>query len=74
MELLTQKLQRPQGLCTSVANSDVENFSVMLHIVNSFLNNASLERASRTEDNWEQVVYLPMNFEHYRYREVIHSS
>lgn len=73
MELLTQKLQRPQGLCTSLANSDIENFSVMLHIVNTFLSKGSLERASRTEENWEQVVYLPMDFEHYRYREVIHS-
>jgi hypothetical protein len=64
---LDEKIRRPQGVCTSVANKLIDNMLIVGHIMGTF-SVCELERASRTADDWEPVTDLPMNFETYRYR------
>ena len=68
MSFQIEKAHQPDGLCTSIANDDIENFSVMLGLINLYLGKTVLERATRTEQNWEEVTDLPMDFATYRYR------
>lgn len=63
-----EKLRRKQGLATTVARSHEDNVAVIKVIVDAYLGNFGMERASRTRDNWEHVMGVPMDFEQYRYR------
>lgn len=65
---LQAKLEREQGLCTSVAHSQAENVARVRFILSAFESFLPLERAHRTFDDWQRVDDPPMNFEDYRYR------
>jgi hypothetical protein len=65
---LQKKLDRPDGLCTSVAKNDEENAARINFILNAAINDRCLQMAPRSASEWETVHGLPMNFSSFRYR------
>lgn len=64
---LETKLNREDGLCTSLRNTDIENFLIMTFIGNAYISGVQLEKCSRVSDTWHSVNSLPMDF-NLRYR------
>lgn len=68
MANLAEKLERETGLATSIKNSPIENFTVIIYIMNAYLSGTPLQFSHRAEDSWENVLDLPTNFENFCYR------
>ena len=67
-EALQAKLERANGLCTSVAKSEVVNANRIWFILNASIDGESLQCACRSSDDWRDVDGLPMDFASLRYR------
>jgi len=65
---LLEKLQRPSGLCTSVCKNRSENADRIKAILDASLDDQLLQKASRSNDDWNDVHGLPMDFKSFRYR------
>lgn len=68
-EILEKKLNREDGLCTSVRNTDIENFSIMVFIGHKYISGVQLEKHNRVSSEWNlvdqvwlSVDSLPMDF------------
>lgn len=67
---LQEKLEREEGLCTSVAKSDEENAKRIKCILDAWLEGRAMERSPRAGGEWEAFDVLPDDFNSYRYRVV----
>jgi hypothetical protein len=65
---LGRKLQREYGLCTLVICTDAENIERIRYILQAYENGTRLEYAERTNNDWQQVNHVPMDFASLRYR------
>lgn len=65
---IKQRLERPEGLCTSIAMDDSENAARIKGILDAYLADIILEEATRTSDVWFLVSEIPMDFSNARYR------
>lgn len=64
-----EALNRDHGLCTSVAKAPYENSMIVITITLAWQAGDPLQFASRTEEDWTDLVDGPsMDFAQYRYR------
>lgn len=65
---LQARLERDRGICTCIVESEAENARRIRFILSAYESLLSLQKASRTQDDWEPVHDLPCDFSTYRYR------
>jgi hypothetical protein len=65
---LMEKAQREEGIVTSIHLSDKGNAAIIQFILDSFFKNLHLQVSSRNEQNWTDVIDLPVDFGNFRYR------
>jgi hypothetical protein len=65
-----EKLKRPDGLAASIHRSDIENYTVILTILNEYIIGEKLESRPRTGGDWTKCSDLPADFVGYAYRVV----
>ena len=67
-ESLQEKLERENGLCTSLMHNAQENSRRIKFILDAYLSGIHIQRSIRASGNWEDVCDLPMDFRSYYYR------
>jgi len=63
-----QRIQSPQGICTSIVLTDEANAEVIKTVLSNWIQHQRMQRARRATADWQDCIDMPMDFSDYLYR------